>query len=232
MTGAKPTAQDVCAKASEMARRGFDFSANRGAFKGLVRPMLEGGIMLQGGAGTGKSFFFWCAGMPCLSMKIAQVKPFAELERALSERMDDDIVIDDIGAGDDGRKSDYGTGINLLEYILEVRGDTPRHTHMTTNLTDAQLRARYGDDRIVDRLHEFVSVHRLDGCESMRRADGPRRSGRWATAFFDRKPWPVCIRARCEHYDRDENVCRKGKLVMPAFGRCAMVPGLDLERPY
>lgn len=209
-----------------MTRNGFDFGAQGGRFRGLLRPMLEGGIMLKGAPGVGKSYFFYCAGIPCLSMKIAQVKPFAELDRALMDHMDDDILIDDLGAGDDGGKRDYGTGINLLEYILEVRGDTQRVTHMTTNLTEPELRKRYGDDRIMDRLKELVTVFDLAGCESLRGAGLERRRQPWTTAFFKPKPWRKCIRVQCPNYTHDGK-CLKGSTEEPKGKDCRYQPGLD-----
>lgn len=207
------TDEQVRAKALSMARRGYRFTPETFS---LVRPLLEGeGLLLSGPVGVGKSFFFYCAGIPAINLKVAQGKAIEQISAALDDHMDDAILVDDVGAEESAFKS-FGTSVRLLDYILERRSDANAATHFTSNLDgDARL-SRYGE-RIDDRLFGFAREHVICG-ESRRTPDGARRREAWFAEFYRPKLWEVCART-CGWYDSDERRCTKGKTRVPSVRR-------------
>lgn len=74
------------------------------------------------------------------------------------------IAIDELGS-ESIPTMHFGTPENVMGYILAARydrRDTLRCTHMTTNLSPADLRRTYGD-RIYDRLRETVNFIEFSG---------------------------------------------------------------------
>lgn len=191
-----------------MAKRGYVFTEETMAF---ARTYCDGGsLCIRGDVGTGKSFFFYCAGVPALSVELAQGMPIEKINRALESWRDTDILIDDIGKENADYKS-YGTSLGLVDYIIERRLDTCARTHFTTNRTPQELENRYGT-RIVDRLTQLCTVVVLNG-QSRRNPDSQRMNS-WYSDFFRGRIWKACDRC-CRNYDSDERKCIKGKEVEP-----------------
>lgn len=144
---------------------------------------LEGknrrGLFIKGRSGIGKSY-----GVSCLAMRFKwPVIPARVMQAAFMSAENDDqflafvdavdffgdhqtIVIDDLGT-EDFPLMKYGTPCNLMADVLDRRyyQGLLRHgvrTIVTCNLTDAQLRERYGV-RIDDRMNEMFSFATVEG---------------------------------------------------------------------
>ena len=196
-----------------MARRGFRFTPQ--TFE-LARKYCQGkgGFTLRGDVGVGKSFFFYALEIPALSLELAKSKSLDELDFALDSWRDYDIVIDDVGRGDETIVS-YGTRCELLPYVMEKRMEACGDTFMTTNLTVDELMKRYGT-RIVDRMTLAGKMYTLEGA-SQRRPGGRRLVG-WYEEFFKGREWPVCARL-CRYWDGEGRRCLKGVKHEPRTGR-------------
>lgn len=137
------------------------------------------GLFIRGACGIGKSY-----GVACLAARFKwPVIPAKVLQTAyLSAASDDDflklvdaldfygrpqtIVIDDIGT-EDCPVMKYGTATNVIADVLDRRyyQGFQRHgvrTIVTCNLTDEQLRERYGL-RIDDRMNEMFEFATVNG---------------------------------------------------------------------
>lgn len=137
------------------------------------------GLFIKGTCGIGKSY-----GVACLAVHFKwPVIPAKVLQSAYMSAEKDDqflqfvdaldyfgrhqtIVIDDLGT-EDYPLMKYGTPCNLLADVLDRRYYTGflRHgvrTIVTCNLTDEQLRERYGV-RIDDRMNEMFEFVTVDG---------------------------------------------------------------------
>ena len=191
-----------------MANRGYMFTEETLA---IAKKYCSGiGLCLKGDVGTGKSFFFYCAQIPALSLELAQGKTVEKITWALDSWQNTDILIDDIGKENVDYKS-YGTSVALLDYILEKRLDSCAMTHMTTNKSPQELLDRYGA-RTVDRLTQLCEVVELNG--SSRRNPDSQRMNSWYAEFFRGRIWEWCS-AHCRFYDDDEHRCIKGKEIEP-----------------
>lgn len=214
------TNDNVKRVAQSMARLGYRFEV--GTLQLVREFLLDKGLLLTGDVGTGKSFFFYCLGVPCLNLKIAQSKELKEIVRALDEHADRAILVDDIGVEELSYMS-YGTSVRLLDLILEKRVECPMPTHFTTNLTIEGLKERYGA-RVVDRMRGMAKVATLRG-GSNRDIDAPKLDYAWMDDFWKPRLWRVCANC-CGHYDAEERRCIKGKTVEPSSVRRA---GYDPE---
>lgn len=118
-------------------------------------------LVLSGPAGTGKSVFFKMlsevrddVNRPLFPFAVLQMPALAafslaELRDFLFRYSDYELVLDDLGA--EPRIVDYGTRCELLDCIIGLRESTAARIHVTTNLSPADFRERYGN-RNVDRL--------------------------------------------------------------------------------
>jgi DNA replication protein DnaC len=155
----------------------FDVIARYGAAE--IERLNSRGLFLKGGCGIGKSY-----GVACLAAYFQwPILPAKLLQTAyMSAENDEDfwkivdaldffgrpmtIVIDDLGT-EDLPLMKYGTATNLMADVLDRRYYTGflRHgvrTIVTSNLTDAQLRDRYGL-RIDDRMNEMFEFATVEG---------------------------------------------------------------------
>jgi DNA replication protein DnaC len=137
------------------------------------------GLFIRGGCGIGKSY-----GVACLAAYFKwPVIPAKVLQAAYMSAESDDqfwefvdavdffgkpltVVIDDIGT-EDFPVMKYGTATNLIADVLDRRyyNGFQRHgvrTIVTCNLTDQQLRDRYGL-RIDDRMNEMFKFATVEG---------------------------------------------------------------------
>ena len=156
------TAERLAAWARETTARGYRHSE---ATLGALRLYLAGyGLLLMGGVGTGKTFFFRALGnvlaangkarptiypmMDTVGRKVEDVRAF------FMDAARDEVVLDDIGA--EPTFNEYGNRWDILPWLLEMRMAASGRTHFTTNLSPAELEKRYGA-RTVDRLHEMAA---------------------------------------------------------------------------
>lgn len=213
---AKSHKRDLKKTLEQMARKGFVFNEKTYA---LTKRLCDGeGLMLCGPVGAGKSFFFYAAGIPGLSIQHARGQGMDALNYALNSWRDEDIVIDDVGSSDNS-VNEFGTIHNLLSYVIDQRLECDGLTHFTTNLTPEQLLATYGQ-RIVDRMTEMCTRVVIEG-QSLRKPGAPKKYN-WSIDFYKGKPRKACL--KCNHYNRDTNRCLKGienepeMFVRPGYG--------------
>lgn len=138
------------------------------------------GVIFRGTPGTGKTYRMkWIAKM--LNMNIVSSEKITEQFAAAEEQDRDevilcdpvrwahvsehfhDLIIDDLGAEPESITT-FGTKRNVMADILLRRYEQfPRwKTHFTTNLTDEQIKKRYGE-RIYSRLNEMCVFIELNG---------------------------------------------------------------------
>ena len=130
-----------------------------------LRLYLAGyGLLLMGGVGTGKTYFFKTIGAVLRSMGRTRPAIFTmmdtvgrkvdEVREYFNDMAGQEIVLDDIGA--EPTFNEYGNRWDILPWLLEMRMAASGRTHFTTNLSPAELEKRYGA-RTVDRLHEMAA---------------------------------------------------------------------------
>ena len=157
---------------------GFDFgdSKNEDFLKNLVNYFVNEeteydtnkGLLIRGGIGVGKTSILklvqlWLPGV----MKFAY-NPANEVVSQYNISGDEGVEVfkkkknrlfDDIGAEDIGKY--FGNNVEVFQKIIYSRYDGFRYsslkTHFTTNLTNEQLKVKYGD-RAYDRLKEMCTL--------------------------------------------------------------------------
>ena len=124
---------------------------------GLLKYMKGYGLFLMGGVGTGKTMFFRSlkSRIEIFSILRHMAKPLNEISEYIEGMRDSEMLIDDIGA--EPVYINYGSKLDLLPWLLELRLESPKRTHFTTNLTAEQLERRYGN-RVIDRIKELCKV--------------------------------------------------------------------------
>ena len=159
----------LLAKAKAMAGRGFDHSAET---LEVLEAYLQGyGVLLSGGVGVGKSYFFECVEpepLPVLSFNSCALWKYDAISEWLADHRNCDIVLDDVG-WDAERGNNYGTKFEVLQIVLDERLRQNGRTHITTNLTNDELIARY-DAHLIDRIYQLCKCFALPSQESRRDA--------------------------------------------------------------
>lgn len=185
-----------------MSKKGFVFTEKTVKLLRIYLSNKSHGMFLCGGVGIGKTFFFATLGIPILNLKYATHKTVDEIYTALELHQHRDILVDDIG--DETKMSDYGVKKEILSDILDARCQTLNRTHFTSNISDAEIRARYGD-RVWDRLAQLAKMYHLIDMESRRTMNSLRMAENTFENFFKHPVWPSC-RRHCYGWD-DENCC-------------------------
>lgn len=162
---------------SDINKQVYNAILGYGAFE--LEGIATKGLFLKGACGIGKSYGVSCLAslfkFPVLQAKQLQaVYMVSESEEQFYNIVDGldffgrprTIVIDDIGT-EDCPVMKYGTATNVIADVLDRRYYMGylRHnvrTIVTTNLTDEQLKQRYGV-RIDDRLNEMFEFTIVDG---------------------------------------------------------------------
>ena len=159
---AEVTAERLTAWAREMTASGYRHTEE--SLEALRLYLAGYGLLLMGGVGTGKTYFFRTicdvrarhnmarpviyTMMDTVGRKVDEVRGF------FVDAADDEVVLDDIGA--EPTFNEYGNRWDILPWILEMRMAASGRTNFTTNLTPDELERRYGA-RTVDRLHEMAA---------------------------------------------------------------------------
>lgn len=206
------TEEDIIAEATAMSKRGYIFGEEE---QRLLKKYLttSSGLLLLGGVGVGKTFFFKARMIPVLSMQRICERTLSEVRAALENHMNDEILIDDIGV--EPEFNNYGVKINILEVIVEERLASNARTHFTTNLSVEALSNRYGV-RVFDRIKELAKLITMSG-DSKRKANGARIE---PIDFFTPRVWEEC-RDRCLFWDDSSCRCTKKVSCEPrAVERC------------
>lgn len=158
------TEAQLLAKANEMARRGYEHSAE--SLRALEEWMRGRGLVVFGDVGVGKTFFFQCLRIPLEPregdhggtirlFRMADVVGMGvrELQEELDSLAPCEVAFDDVGA--EPVFNEYGSRWEAFPWMVERRLRTDAKTHFTTNLTPDELCGRYGS-RTVDRMHELA----------------------------------------------------------------------------
>lgn len=156
------TAERLTKWAAAMAANGYRHSEE--TLEALRLYLAGYGLLLFGGVGVGKTYFFRTLGrvlarnggdapviypmMDTVGRKVDEVREFY-MEHARRE-----MVLDDIGA--EPTFNEYGNRWDILPWLIEMRLASSGRTHFTTNLSKSELEKRYGA-RTVDRLHEMAA---------------------------------------------------------------------------
>lgn len=163
------TRESLVAKAAAMARRGYIHNAT--TLEALEAYLQGYGVLLSGGMGIGKTFFFNVLNpepLPVLSFNQCFLWKYEQLEEWLDRHIAQEIVLDDIG-WESGRASNYGTRFDTLQVVLDARLCHSARTHITTNCTNDELVEKY-DPHVVDRIYECCKCFALPSAESQREA--------------------------------------------------------------
>lgn len=127
---------DLLAKAKAMAQRGYAHTTD--TLRVLEAYMQGYGILLSGGIGIGKSFFFETVNpepVAVLSFNRCHLWRYEQLEQWLDDHTGVEVVLDDIG-WDADKANNYGTKYEVLQVVLDHRlTESGCRTHITTNLS-------------------------------------------------------------------------------------------------
>ena len=125
-------------------------------------------LLLTGNVGVGKTHFFKCLpyDIYALDMNFAMRWKFNEIESWLECHVNDEVLIDDIGAGS-SKGNDYGVQYDVLMCLLNGRMRSRKRTHFTTNCNSVQLINSF-DYRAVDRIYGMAFPIKMDRVESLR----------------------------------------------------------------
>ena len=179
--GARETAdgETVYKVALAMARGGYRHS--RQTVEAVSKYLSGAGLWMQGGCGTGKTYFFDrieaareslnIQGRKLYMLPMSQLVTWGkgELWAWLDRVRLHDVLLDDVGV--EVVENDYGRKFEVLPTILDRRLSAYGRTHFTTNLDTAAIRKRYGAGAF-DRMRSLACRITLVS-ESLRR-DGVR----------------------------------------------------------
>ena len=159
---AEVTAERLAALARETAAYGYRHTEE--SLEALRLYLAGYGLLLMGGVGTGKTYFFRVIGEARARRGMARPAIFTMMDTVgrkvedvreyFNEMAGQEIVLDDIGA--EPTFNEYGNRWDILPWLLEMHMAASGRTHFTTNLSPAELERRYGA-RTVDRLHEMAA---------------------------------------------------------------------------
>lgn len=203
------TEEQVRQRAADMAKRGYIMSAQ--SYRLLQKYMAGEGLYIYGDVGVGKTFFFRVLNVPILSLVKAMTKSLDEIVMALNKHRNMPIMVDDIGA--EPVYNHFGTKMELLNTVLDIRLDSSAPTHFTSNVTPDDVIGRYGI-RAFDRITGFAARYKWNG-ESHRKPGMYRADDTWLDDFFRHPIWRDC-KSRCEYWDLNENKCMKKVEKCPA----------------
>lgn len=150
-----------------MSRNGYIFDDPQ-MIKAVEQYARGYSLMLVGGVGTGKSFFFTTLPYDTITLDMNEAVrwDFSSLDEFLKSTHKIDLVIDDLGVSS-GISSDYGLKYDALLLILNRREKSKCRTHFTTNLSNEQLINAF-DYRVVDRIYGMAQAIVLSPRESRR----------------------------------------------------------------
>lgn len=168
---AKVTGERLVRWANAMAKAGYRHSEDT---LDALRLYIAGyGLLVFGGVGVGKTFFFRAAGRAAKALVAPDApEPFVwnmmgvagrrmdEIRAKLLALRDREVVVDDVGA--EPVYNEFGSRWEILPWILEMRLESGSRTHFTTNLSPADIERRYGA-RTVDRMHEMAASATFGG---------------------------------------------------------------------
>ncbi len=167
---------------------GFDFgdATNEAFLSNLVNYFSYGetslnrrkGLLIRGSIGVGKTSTLRLIQKWLPQDEKFMYNPANDIVSLFNASGDDALTVykkkkqrlfDDIGAEDIGKY--YGNSVEIFEKIIYQRYDIFRdeqiRTHLTTNLNNEQLKAKYGE-RAYDRLKEMINTVNWNGAESKR----------------------------------------------------------------
>ncbi len=163
--------------AARMAKEGYLHSVE--SLK-AVKLCLEGyGVLISGNVGTGKTFLFQTLYAPVprrmwSTQEICERFTPADVGAWMSQFDNLAFILDDLGA--EPVYNNFGSRVEMMSLVIEHRSRLRNavQTHITTNLTAAQVKERYGD-RVLDRINGMCTFIKFKG-HSLRNAEPARVS--------------------------------------------------------
>jgi hypothetical protein len=157
----EPTAAQIAAIVQRLARHGYEPSE---AHLPIIADLLRGhGVLISGEAGRGKTFFFSALRFRIVTAEEIISWGIAGLPRFHEQWDGDCLTIDDLGA--ERESVEWGARDDLIKSVIAHRAEKQNgRTHITTNLTAAMIRARYGD-RTLSRILGMCKPHKLSGLD-------------------------------------------------------------------
>jgi len=212
---ALPVSDRACGAAMQrMAKAGYRFEISPNSAMAL-RCYLEGkSLCLAGTPGVGKTMWFKAlrdSGVAANPIEIYSLTEHGgDYEKTVVDEIrafhDCELVVDDMGTESNwnGNRAD-----DLLIRVMAARERSALRTHYTTNLTAAQIRARY-DDRVRSRLRlcKFIPMTGHDN----RTAGLTPETAALLAKCGDPRNWKLCAE-RCSQFVNGS--CSLGRKVPP-----------------
>jgi DNA replication protein DnaC len=150
---------EICETLDRIARLGYEPSEQ---IVEPIRAYLQGyGILLTGEAGVGKTFLLSCLGVRLYVADVIASYGLVGIHEFFAWTDGHEICIDDLGS--ERTTVEYGNRDDVLKAVLAHRERDPKNrTHITTNLTAAQIAERYGD-RTLSRVLGMCKAFQLQG---------------------------------------------------------------------
>ena len=155
-------------EALEKFSKALGFPISEAQTKALAEYVRGYQLLLAGKPGTGKtSFFKTLHAMRFSGCAFYNIQTQAQQKRDwILEDMEyyreQELVIDDVGR--EAMKNEFGERFEVLDLIMAYREEWCANvrTHYVTNLTPAELEARYGE-RVMSRFHFCKVIGFADG---------------------------------------------------------------------
>lgn len=158
-----------------MAQVGYDLTPNTVE---IMSDYLKGyNLLICGLVGVGKTYFFDCINRirksrgfgPIIKLSMIDTQGW-DMDTArdwIFSHKGEDLLIDDVGT--EPKMKSWGQEAELFPYLLEKRMQlTNRRTHLTTNMSMDEMKARYGL-RVRDRFDQMFKIEVITSRKSKRK---------------------------------------------------------------
>jgi len=142
-----------------------------------VRDYMSGfGVLLAGPAGVGKTMLMRCLGSRIRNVEEITGYGLRQITTWYEWTDGTEITIDDLGA--ESTTAEFGAKDDLLKVVIAHRAERQKGpTSITTNLTSAEIAARYGD-RTLSRILGMCRPHAFRGASAREAMQDPFTAAR------------------------------------------------------